>query len=236
MSQNISDFLLKINSWNQNTLVILDIDSTLVLTHKRNQSILEQFSKEAKEDFPELCSKLQQIDCRPMEYGYQQALERTGLSLEDSDLNLLKDYWRQKFFSNDYLHYDILHLGALEFVLLLEERQIPFVYLTGRHKPTMWEGTLKVLQNFGFPIKENILHLKPEPKYIDEIFKSEKIAELKNGYETVVLIDNEPKVLNQIAKDHPDVDLIFVDTCHSPNVTAPESALKIKDFSSILNR
>lgn len=211
--------------------MVLDIDSTLVLTHKRNQAILRRFAKDSTHSKRHL---FEQAECFPFEFGYFQALERLGVD-RDSDLKTeVTNYWRQHFFSNDFLHHDIPHDGAVDFVDWLNQKYIPHVYLTGRPQPLMWEGTLSVLNSLGFPAREDILHLKPHPKDIDEIFKTQRMAELKKNFSHIIFIDNEPRVLNQIDRDHPEMDLVFVDTCHSPNVVPPLSALKIKDFREMM--
>lgn len=215
------------------TLVVLDIDSTLVQTHKRNEAILRSFAKDSSHSRRSL---FEQAECFPFEYGYYQALERLGLDKEDALAQEAAIYWRTHFFSNHYLHCDLPHDGAVEFVELLNKKWIPHVYLTGRPQPLMWEGTLRTLNQLGFAVREENLYLKPQPADIDEVFKSEKMRELKKNYSQVLFIDNEPRVLNQIDKDHPDVDLIFVDTCHSPNVVPPASALKIKDFREMVQK
>jgi hypothetical protein len=213
------------------TLVVLDIDSTLVQTHKRNEAILRNFAKDSSHSKSSL---FKQAECFPFEYGYFQALERLGITTEDTLVAEVSAYWRKYFFSNDYLHHDIPHDGALEFVELLNTKWIPHVYLTGRPQPQMWEGTVRVLNGLGFPVREEILHLKPQASDIDEQFKSLKMAEIKKTFSNVIFIDNEPKVLNKIDEDHPDIHLVFVDTCHSPNVVPPASSLKIKDFREMV--
>ncbi len=216
------------------TLVVLDIDSTLVLTHKRNEAILRQFAKDSSHSDRHL---FKQTECNAFEYGYYQALQRLQVDRKSPVAEELARYWRQHFFSNNYLHHDLLHDGALDFVEYLQRKWIPHVYLTGRPHPSMWEGTLSTLNQFGFVVDENKLFLKPQPQDIDEVFKSEKMAELKKAFaqecSQIVFIDNEPRVLNQIDRDHPDIHLVFVDTCHSPNVIPPSTALKIKDFREV---
>lgn len=211
----------------QQTLVVLDIDSTLVQTHKRNEAILRQFAKDSSHSERFL---FEQSECFPFEYGYSQALQRLGIDLNSPVAKEFAPYWRERFFSNDFLHHDILHDGAIDFVEWLVQKAIPHVYLTGRPHPLMWAGTLSTLKQKGFSVDETNLYLKPHPTDNDELFKSQKIKEFKKNHSTIWLIDNEPRVLNQIDRDHPDVHLIFVDTCHSPNTFPPAASHKIRDF------
>lgn len=213
------------------TLIVLDIDSTLVQTHKRNEAILRRFAKDSSHSLSHL---FEQAECFPFEYGYMQALHRLGVFENEELKQLVTQYWRTHFFSNDYLYCDIPHDGAQDFVAWLNQKCIPHVYLTGRPRPLMWEGTLKTLQALQFSVTSENLHLKPQTHDVDEIFKTQKMAELKKNFSNVIFIDNEPKVLNQIDRDHPDIQLVFVDTCHSPNVVPPTSAFKIKDFREMV--
>lgn len=213
------------------TLFVLDIDSSLVLTHPRNEMILRQFAQSIKNQRPGLASQLAQAECRPFEYGYFAALERQAPQLDEVTSAEIRQYWKTLFFSNDYLHCDIPHAGALEFVSLLKTKNFPFLYLTGRPSNLMREGTLKILSQFGFPISDDILHMKPSENDVDESYKADVLEELIKGYQQVVFIDNEPRVLHLVQEQHPHVQLVFVDTCHSPHVVAPAAALPIKDFT-----
>jgi hypothetical protein len=235
MMQNKSTFREIASQWNNSTLLILDIDSTLVLTHKRNEAILHRFAQEMASHYPEFCAGLNKIECRPCEYGYSTALQREDLHLATkAETDALATFWRQEFFSNRFLEHDLVHTGAVEFVNFLEDHAIPFVFLTGRPHSAMIDGTLKTLNALGFKVTPENLFMKPEPSMIDEQFKAKKIVELKQRAPKLVLIDNEPKILNQVLMDHPDVQMIFVDTCHSPNVKAPTQLPVIKDFSDFL--
>lgn len=165
-----------------------------------------------------------------MEYGYFAALQRAAPDIAKVDSDELHAYWKQQFFSNDFLHYDLPHSGALDFVQTLSALQLPFVYLTGRPSDKMRPGTLDVLSKLGFPITDKSLFMKPNDSYIDEGYKAEVLKDIIRGYDEVIFIDNEPRVLLQIEKFYPNVHLVFVDTCHSPNVAAPTTALPIKNF------
>lgn len=228
-----SEFLKLINP---NNFLILDIDSSLVLTHKRNEAVLHRFADEFSADYPDFCARLKTAECLAFEYGYQRALERADLHELSEPCAALATFWRRNFFSNDFLHHDLVHDGAVEFVEILGRREVPFAYLTGRPHPTMFEGTLRCLKNFGFGVTPDQLFLKPVPEDRDELFKTRQFGEFKKKHEKILFIDNEPKVLNQIHADHPEIPLVFVDTCHSPNVIPPSKCLKIKDFREIVQK
>lgn len=200
------------------TLFVLDIDSSLVLTHKRNEAILRHFAQSLRHKNPELSATLATVECRPMEYGYFAGLQRALPEITKEDSEHLHAFWKEHFFSNDFLHFDIPHAGALEFVNTLSLRSQPFAYLTGRPSNLMRPGTLTVMAKLGFPITDKSLYMKPDATHIDEGYKAEILKLIVRGYDEVVFIDNEPRVLNLIEKFYPQTHLVFVDTCHSPNV------------------
>jgi hypothetical protein len=218
----------------RDTLWVLDIDSTLVLTHKRNEVILHRFAQEFRSQYPEFCGKLAATRCLPLEYGYGKALERAGIAADKEAVDKLAIYWRKHFFSNDFLHHDIVHGDAVKFVQSLRKNNWTFVYLTGRPHPLMYDGTLRILSQFGFDVAPELLFLKPRPEDRDELYKSSQVAEWKKKYKNILFFDNEPKVLNQIDKDHPEIPMIFMDTCHSPNVVPPKKALHMREFGDLL--
>ena len=86
--------------------------------------------------------------------------------------------------------------------------------------------------DFGFPIR--VILREAFETDIDEAYKAHVLDGIIAPYEKVIFIDNEPRVLNLVAQQHPHVPLVFVDTCHSPNVTPPTSALTIKDFTEFI--
>jgi len=232
MNKNLSKVVSKTTA---KTLFVLDIDSSLVLTHKRNEAVVRRFAQSISSQNQQLSQQLANIDCRPMEYGYFSAVERVAPQISKKDSENLHHFWKQHFFSNEFLHYDLIHCDALRFVKTLSEQKRPFVYLTGRPSDQMREGTLTTLKSFGFPISDSILFMKPNDSYVDESYKADILPQIITGYDQVIFIDNEPRVLLQIEKHHPNVELIFVDTCHSPHVFPPSTAIVIKDFTEITN-
>ncbi|MCJ8278025.1 MAG: HAD family hydrolase [Bdellovibrionales bacterium] len=221
------------NSSETTKLIILDIDSTLVTTYQRNQAILNLFCKEMREDYPEESQRLSGAQCQLGDYGYFTALERLSVPPQDPVFMAeLQNFWRKHFFSNKFLHEDVPAPGAVDFVNRISNEKIPFVYLTGRYKERMWEGTLSSLKHRGFPINEEILILKEDLSLSDGLYKSMAIERLKDKYKDhqLWIIDNEPAILNQTLKDHPDVQLVWFESCHSGREEPPQSVRTIQDF------
>lgn len=212
---------------------VLDIDSTLVTTHQRNQAILEKFISDNEKKYPDDCTSLKQAKCQLGDYGLDTCLERINFIGKDPQAkDALQTYWRENFFSNDFLHSDRPVEGAVEWVQYLKTFGVDFIYLTARHKDTMWDGTLSSLKDLGLPISEKNLYLKEDLNKTDEEYKSELMGKLitKNAKKKMWLIDNEPVVLNKILADHPTVELVWFKSTHSGRMTPPEGVLTIENF------
>lgn len=231
MSKPSIESLLKDPS--KSMLYVLDIDSTLLHTHFRNQAIVDQFVKENEATHPEDCLGLSKLNCQLGDYGYYSALERQGFQsktpgfLEDFD-----KYWRKNFFSNDFLHHDSPTPGSVGWVQNLKTFDIDFVYLTARHKPTMWDGTLESMTQMGFPINENNLFLKENLKDSDEDYKVKTLKTIidQRKENEIVFIDNEPVVLQRVLTEFPKVNLVWFDSTHSGKMEPPEQAFRIDGF------
>lgn len=230
---------MDIKDWAQSLtgrhLVILDIDSTLVTTYQRNQGILEAFCHRHKEDYPVDIAQLLKVQCLAGDYGLTTGLERSKVAFtSDQVRQSLFQFWRTHFFSNDFLHRDQPMTGAIEFANKLHNSGIPLMYLTARAHAPMIEGTIQSLQTLGFPMGPSLpLILKKEGSVADEDYKSAEIKKIKEKFEEITLIDNEPVVLQKINRDHPEVQLIWMDSTHSGRAKAPDNATVITDFNGI---
>ncbi len=226
----------KLKNPNTKSFFVLDIDSTLVSTHQRNQKIILDFCSDKKSLYPEECLQLQKIECRNGDYGFKSALTRLSFQSRTPGFSQILDlYWRERFFSNHYLYLDQPNPGATQWVQNMNKLKIPFIYLTARHHSTMWSGTLETMAQMGFPIDESCLHLKADKNAKDEIYKVETLRKLKNQFDKkeVIFIDNEPVVLCQIKTDfsHPTgLHLVWFNSCHSGRMHPPDEALEISHF------
>lgn len=213
---------------------VLDIDSTLVSTHQRNQAILFEFAHTYSKKFPEDSVSLLQAQCRQGDYGYLASLARIGFQPQHPEtMTSLRTFWEKKFFSNDYLHHDMPFAGAVEWVHQLKQKGLKYIFLTARHKKTMWEGTLTTMASMGFPISAEILFLKEDLAESDELYKTKLMARLRHSlnHQEIWFLDNEPVVLHSIRKDHPDIRLAWFDSCHSGKMQPPPEAAVIRTFS-----
>ena len=226
----LNEILIKVSDLNAQklrTLAVFDLDSTLFNVSTRTQKILNEFAELHQ------IEKLRDVEVKQEDWGIKEALLRAGYSLE-TDIEMLKtlrDFWSERFFSNEYLHYDVPYLGAISFVQALEDAGCEIKYLTGRDYARMHKGTVEVLNKWGFPLKDNSLFLKPEKGQEDELFKHDWFKDFDmKPYQKIYFFENEPINVNAIIGSYPEIEVVFLDTTHArkQEVTAPIQ--KIKHF------
>lgn len=213
---------------NMRILAVFDLDSTLFNVSTRTQKILSEFAEFHNID------RLRNVEVRMEDWGIKEALLRAGYSLE-SDIELLKslrDFWSERFFSSEYLHYDVPYPGAISFVQELADTGCEIRYLTGRDNRRMRKGTVEVLQKWNFPYQDDLLFLKPEKTQEDELYKNDWFAQLDHtAYKKIFFFENEPVNVNAIVGSCPEVEIIFLDTTHARKQEVCTSIRRIKNFN-----
>jgi hypothetical protein len=223
--KNIFDEI--VNHPHEKKLAVFDLDSTLFGVSSRSQAILRDLVQEPefRDRFPQAIEALSKIELSDRDWGIKKPLERLGLGEVPGLFRAAKDYWNQHFFSNHYLVHDRPYPGAIEFVTGLASKGVDIYYLTGRDEPNMREGTIEILKKWGFPTEghEERLHMKPHKGHsMDEEYKSLRFKEILDGNEETWFFENEPVILHRVREDHPNVNIIYIDTVHSGRALAPE--------------
>lgn len=233
MSENHSKLneIIKISeelrAQNLRSIAIFDLDSTLFNVSTRTQQILFEFAEMFYQP------SLKTVEVRSTDWGIKEAVLRAGFSLEKNQelLHQLRDFWRDRFFSSDYIHYDVPYAGAISYVLDLASSGCEIMYLTGRDQVRMGKGSEEVLKKWGFPCEKGQLVLKPEPKIDDELFKNDWfVAFDKKPYAKIYFFENEPVNINAVAKSCPEVDIIFLDTTHARKQEVHLQLSRVKHF------
>jgi hypothetical protein len=218
------------------SLAVFDIDSTLFDVSPRVERILMDFAAEPahKIDFPEQVQLFKNIRTHRHDWGFKSALERAGLDGHHPKFQeSLREYWHQRFFSNDYLQYDLPYDGAVEYVNTVANLGAEVVYLTGRDVERMGSGSALTLKHAGFPLDERQtrLVLKPHKSLDDAEFKTEWFTSLpQNQYADLWFFENEPVNIHHLRQRHPHVNVVFFESTHAGKASPPEDIPKIIDF------
>ncbi len=217
-------------------LVIFDLDSTLYEVKERQRKILQQFAENSEftAKWPEQTTRLRKINLQSKDFGINEALKRIGFSFEN-DKEFLTDvmkHWEHWFFHNEFLKHDEPMPGAVEFVRAIESLDADIMYLTGRDVPRMFDGTRESLAKTGFPVDGDHIqiNLKPDTGIEDADFKTSVIKKIQRGYHKVWLFENEPVIINAVARSSPDVNIVFLDTCHSGREVLGKTIHTIPNF------
>ena len=224
----------------QKLLMVFDLDSTLFDVSPRIQKILEDLrdQDQIRKAFPELLPFLKDIRTQRTDWGIKSALtrafEKASFPPSPDFQNAARDFWARHFFSNEYLHFDHPVEGAVDFVNELHQLKIDIAYLTGRDWERMGPGTLEVLKKWKFPElndKSVLLAMKPQKGSDDSFFKSTWFESLKpHAYNRILFFDNEPKILHHVELQHPEIEIIFMETTHSGKAEPNKSWITIPHF------
>ncbi len=214
-------------------IVVFDLDGTLMDNRPRTAVILRELAEELRKEAHTAAEILAAARAEQLAYLLGDTLRKLGV--EHPELVARAEaFWRERFFSDEYLKHDIALAGAVEFTRACYEAGAMIVYFTGRDLPLMGIGSFQSLRDLGFPIGVvgTELVLKPDAKIPDEAFKREEAPKMKRIGRIVAAFDNEPGNCNAFLEICPDADSVFVDTQHLPGAPSLLSQVHVvADFS-----
>jgi hypothetical protein len=223
-------------------LVLLDLDSTLYEVGPRTFQILEEWMQtSAAREFPRVCAALARADHGHIGYSVRDTLEAVGLSFGEAGdeaaraHEVIKSFWFQRFFTNEYLPYDHAYPGAAVFTRKLYEIGAEIVYLTGRDEPGMGDGTRDNLLRDGFPWNVSRTHLLMKPAaHLPDLEHKKNAAHYIRQHGTLVAsFENEPPNLIALSELFPDAMHVFVDTvCSDHPAPVRQGLYRIPGFST----
>lgn len=198
-------------------VIVFDLDGTLMDNRPRTSAILHELAGVWGDRRPRLAQRLANVTPAKLAYLLTHSLE--ALEIHESDaIAEAEVFWRERFFSDDYLTFDQPVPGSVAFARRCYETGGNLVYLTGRDLPLMGVGSFRSLRDLGFPIglPGTELVLKPDAAMPDEAFKRLEAPKLGRVGEVVAVFDNEPANCNLLLAQHPEAESVFVDTQHLP--------------------
>ncbi len=213
---------------------VFDLDSTLFDVRPRIIKIIQEFciDRGMSAKYSNAVSILKNI--QELNHSYYIKDHMFELGLQNEPPEFFKDiynYWRIRFFHDDYVIHDEPVEGAVEFVQMLHQMNVKIIYLTGRDIIRMGKGTVDSLKKWKFPIETPLseLVLKPESSMDDAPFKRDHFTSL-HAETRIWFFENEPMNLNLILKDCPRVHCVFFDSVHMGKGKEPRHLPTIKDF------
>lgn len=202
-------------------LVVFDLDGTLLDNRPRSAAIMYELAALWETANPDEAALLRDADSETFAYLFEDNLRALGVRDEHLVGEAL-EFWKARFFTDDFLLHDQPVQGAVEFAVGCHDAGATLVYFTGRDLPNMALGSLASLRDLGFPIgvPGTQLVLKPDAQLGDDEFKRDFMPALQRSGHLVATFDNEPGNCNIFKKLFPEVEAFLLDTQHLPG--APE--------------
>lgn len=199
----------------------------------RTAAILQELAAELRAEAHSAAELLAAARAEELAYLMTESLARLGV--EDATLvQRASEFWRARFFTDEYLRHDVALPGSVEFVHACYEAGATIVYFTGRDLPFMSLGSFQSLRDLGFPIGVvgTELVCKPDAKIPDEQFKREEGPKLRRIGQVIAAFDNEPGNCNAFLEMCPSADVVFVDTQHLPGAPPLDQRVHVvRDFT-----
>ena len=214
-------------------LIVFDLDGTLLDNRPRSVAIVHELAQSWESHHPRQAQRLREADSETFAYLFEDNLRSLGVDDEGLLAEAL-DFWRARFFTDDFLLHDQPVDGAVEFARGCYEAGATLVYFTGRDLPNMALGSLASLRDLGFPIgvPGTQLVLKPHAQLGDDEFKRDYMPALRRSGQLVASFDNEPGNCNIFKDLFPDTETFLLDTQHLPGAPALDPRVYvIEDFS-----
>jgi hypothetical protein len=213
-------------------VVVFDLDYTLFDNAPRTLAILNVLAERHYERFPGMRRRVQALSVDGLPFDHSEVIRLLGPEVEPH-VRTLKDELAGLFFSSRFLDCDVPLAGAREFVATCRHAGATIVYLTGRDRVGMGDGTVASLQAHGFPLSAPRVHLimKPDTVTPDVIFKSGVHDLVRRHGELVAFFDNEPGNVNGFKEAFPACIAVLMETKCQPGAPPPARDVeRIRDF------
>jgi hypothetical protein len=211
------------------TVVVFDLDSTILDNKPRQARILREFG--AARGIPILAAA--RAD-HWVDWSITRAMANAGLPADEIArfAEDAKQFWRDRFFTSEYCRDDEPIAGAHDFLAAIVAAGGFIAYCTGRHEQ-MRAGTVDNFARLGYPVPGARVQLlmKPVFELSDDDWKIEAYARLRELGGVVAVFDNEPTHVNGYRAGFPDATVVHLATDDSGRpVPLAEGVVSIKDF------
>ena len=227
---NFKKALLIAEREKEKALFIFDLDSTLFCMKYRTQAIIQDCIQNESfyTQFPKQIKTIQKVEVTERDWSITEIMSRYGFSPKEACVVAMEKFWRKRFFKNDYLHLDKPYKGCVSFIQHISKFNSKIFYLTARNKKNMFEGTAQSLKKWNFPLEdEKHLFMKEDTDTTDSDYKTKQLQKLSKKHEIIVFFENEPVILNQVARTIPGIHLFWLNSTHSRKEKPPETAFPL---------
>ncbi len=191
------------------TVVVFDLDSTLLDNRPRQAQILREFG---------VAKGVAQLAASRAEdwtsWSIGAAMVNAGVPAAEAHAlrDEAKDFWRDRFFTSEYCELDDVVPGAPDYVRAIAAGGAVVAYCTGRHE-AMRPGTEHNLLRHGFPLAPHYraqLVMKPTFEISDDGWKESAYSRLSALGMVIAAFDNEPTHINGYRRAFPDAVIVHL--------------------------
>ncbi len=232
----LDEVRMRIEGAKGQAVVVFDLDHTLYDNRPRTLQILIEFAASLPPEQSEVAGRIANLRVDDVHYKLAETLGHAGVS-DQATVQAATTFWAERFFTDEYVRYDVPIPGAVRYVQDLHARGAFVVYMTGRAAPQFLVGTTASLRRWGFPIGTPYTQLitKPDPKTDDLTFKAAAFAQIDRLGRVVAAFENEPGNLAAMAEHWRESVPVFLLTDFNPEHVGeklPERARKVRDYTS----
>ncbi len=224
-SNILNQILKEASQLSKRPLCVFDLDSTLICVSERIKKILQ--SVESNEKFkhwnPSQFHKIKTITVKNTDFSLKDVFERASIHLSNEQYRLIHKYWAYCFFSNSFLNYDTLYKGVQNYLHQISIHS-EIMYLTGRSRELMEEGTYKQIRKWSLPLKtDNHLIMKPNSFTEDAVYKKIQLERLVQQYKNIWFFENDPAIINYVNSCLPQIQIVFMQSASRARQTLRKS-------------
>lgn len=239
---NFREKVLEILRATHRPVAVFDLDGTVFDVTHRSVEILRRFLDQPSvaEQFPRLTALAKTIQYKDFKYSMEQTLNAFGIdrySQQNADfLHAAEDYWFKNFFTSELLAFDRPYAGALECVQFFHKNGAHIVYLSGRDIPNMSAGTIRSLEDYGFPHEGHTVSIFLKPAYgqDDLLFKKGALDTISQLGDVVASFDNEPANVQLFLDRYPKALNVHYHSLFSrPQTLSGESLRIVRTFAEL---
>ena len=232
----LDEVRLRVEGSKGNAVVVFDLDHTLYDNRPRTLQILLEFAASLPPEQVDLAERIGNMKVSDVHYRLAETLDHVGVQ-DEGIVNAATAFWVERFFTDEYVRYDVPLPGAVRYVQELHAGGAFVVYMTGRAAPQFLVGTTASLRRWGFPIgtPHTQLITKPDPKTDDLVFKARAFRQIDRLGRVVAAFENEPGNLAAMAEHWRECVPVFLLTDFNPKHAGeklPDRVRKVRDFTS----
>jgi hypothetical protein len=233
--QRVLDAIAAARGMEVPTVVVFGLDGTLYDSRPRTLHILMEYAEVVRAEYPDVAEALDRLGAESIHPLLSDTLRECGLAHAD----LVRDvtnFWRERFYSDEYVAYDEPAEGAADYVSSCHEAGATVVYLACRDIPAMLLGTVAALRDHSFPLAVPGVELvaKPDATMSDEAFLRSSIPTLSRCGPVVGFFDSFPTSCNIARREFPEAHVALVETDRTVRTPEVDSGVElVTDFRAI---